>query len=65
VYICICNGISDRQIKVAVDSGASNWKQVHSFFGHKPNCGKCELEIIKIIGDKLETIIKKQSEINI
>ena len=53
VYICICNGINSRDVKVAIDSGASNWNQIHAFWGHKPNCGKCEAEIIKIIGQML------------
>jgi bacterioferritin-associated ferredoxin len=52
VYICVCNGIKGSQIKVAVEKGAKNWKQVHRFYGNEPNCGKCEIEITKLIRKK-------------
>ena len=52
MYICICNAITSRKVKSAIDSGAINWKQVHAFYGFKPNCGKCEAEIIKFIEEK-------------
>ena len=52
MYICICNGITDREVRAAAESGAKNWKEVHSYCGFKPNCGKCEEEIYEFLGKK-------------
>ena len=46
VYICICNAMTDREVRAAIDAGASNWHEVHSHYGHEPNCGRCECDIL-------------------
>ena len=46
MYVCICNGITDSQVKWAFDTGIRNWNDVHTKLGCKPNCGKCECEIL-------------------
>lgn len=51
MYICICNRITDRQVKAAVRAGAKGWKDVHAHHGCKPNCGKCQCEIIEAIAE--------------
>tara|TARA_B100000676_G_scaffold312865_1_gene389425 strand:+ start:277 stop:444 length:168 start_codon:yes stop_codon:yes gene_type:complete len=54
MYICICNAISDRKVKEAVEAGASNWIDVHSHHGCMPNCGQCECDIFDFIKRKHE-----------
>ncbi len=51
MYICICNGITDRQVKAAVRAGATGWKDVHAHHGCQPNCGKCQCEIVEAIAE--------------
>ena len=52
MYICNCNGINERQVKVAVDAGATCWEDVHSHFGFTPQCGKCQFEIIDFLSEQ-------------
>ena len=56
MYICICNAISDREVKEAVEAGAVTWTDVHKRNGCEPNCGKCECDIVDFILRKGETI---------
>ncbi len=37
--------MTDREVRNAIDAGAGDWHEVHSYHGHKPNCGQCECEI--------------------
>ncbi|MEK9724794.1 MAG: (2Fe-2S)-binding protein [Rhodospirillaceae bacterium] len=30
MYVCNCNGITEREVKVAVRAGARRWTDVHS-----------------------------------
>jgi bacterioferritin-associated ferredoxin len=41
MYVCICKGITDHQIKSAVNSGASSFRQVRNALGVASQCGKC------------------------
>lgn len=49
MYVCICNGITDRQVKAAVAAGAQKWPDVHEYYGFKPECGGCGVEISEFI----------------
>lgn len=49
MYICICNGINDRQVKAAIAAGAQKWSDVHAYYGYKPECGGCGVEISEFI----------------
>ena len=51
MYICNCNGINERQVKIAVDAGATCWEDVHAHFGFIPQCGKCQFEIIEALSE--------------
>ena len=56
MFICICNAISDREVKEAVEAGAVIWTDVHEHNGCEPNCGKCECDIVDFILRERETI---------
>ncbi|MEC7488678.1 MAG: (2Fe-2S)-binding protein [Pseudomonadota bacterium] len=49
MFICNCNAIREKQVKIAFDSGASHWRQVHTYYKRTPSCGKCEPELTEII----------------
>ena len=50
MYICNCNGISERMVQTAVEGGAQTWADVHAYFNRTPCCGKCSVEIATAIG---------------
>ncbi len=41
MYVCLCKGITDRQIKAAIDNGASSIGQLRKALGVASQCGKC------------------------
>ena len=41
MYVCLCKGITDSQIRQAVDSGATSLRQVRQMLGVASQCGKC------------------------
>ena len=55
MYVCICNSITDRQVKTAIEAGAEGWKDVHAHYGCKPNCGKCQCEMVEVITEHRAT----------
>jgi len=53
VYICLCKGITDTQIKRCINNGAKNIKQVRKELGVASQCCKCLPEARAIIDDAL------------
>ena len=41
MYVCLCNGITDRQIRTAVASGARCLADLQSTLGVATCCGRC------------------------
>jgi bacterioferritin-associated ferredoxin len=45
MYVCTCNGISERNVDAAIKDGAKSPSGVHHACGAKPQCGRCLPEI--------------------
>jgi bacterioferritin-associated ferredoxin len=41
MYVCICNALTDRRIRGAIESGAGSLGAVYRTCGAAPQCGKC------------------------
>jgi bacterioferritin-associated ferredoxin len=41
MYVCICNGVTDRDIHEAVSRGARTVKDLRRELGVASDCGKC------------------------
>ena len=41
MYVCLCNGVSDRQIREAVDNGCGSIGELTMRTGCGANCGSC------------------------
>jgi bacterioferritin-associated ferredoxin len=41
MYVCICKGITDRDIRAAAASGARTVKDLRRELGVASDCGKC------------------------
>jgi len=63
LYICNCNGITEREVKEAIDAGASHWEDVHAHYDREPCCGKCECEISEAIGAATQVARPQQQKI--
>lgn len=41
MYVCLCKGITDRQIRAAIDDGANSLGKLRKTLGVASQCGKC------------------------
>jgi len=52
MYICNCNGITEKEVQTAIKSGIERWDDVHAFYGCEPCCGQCQCEIVEAIVER-------------
>jgi bacterioferritin-associated ferredoxin len=50
MYICLCNGFTDRQVRTIVEERASSVAQVYQALGCTPRCGKCVPVVREMLG---------------
>lgn len=54
MYICLCKGITDNQIREAiVEGGAASWRDVSKQLGVSSQCGKCAVVAKQVVDDAL------------
>lgn len=41
MYVCICNGLTDRDFAAAAEAGATTVPQAFKALGETPQCGRC------------------------
>lgn len=56
MYVCLCQGITDSQIRSAVQSGASSLRDVRESLGVMKQCGKCACLTKDIVDGCLEQL---------
>lgn len=59
MYVCNCNGVRMRDMAAAVDtvaqSGAPGVDAVYEACGVTPKCGRCKVDIARMLDDALST----------
>ncbi|MBI1394829.1 MAG: hypothetical protein GC151_02525 [Betaproteobacteria bacterium] len=41
MYVCVCQGVTDRQIREAIQDGASSMRKLRQELGVASCCGRC------------------------
>jgi len=59
MYVCICRGITDKQLIKSVDEGATTMKELSAELGIGSQCGKCCQCAKKILN---QTLIKQAQQ---
>jgi bacterioferritin-associated ferredoxin len=49
VYICLCHGFTDKQVKTAIAEGRRTVSDVYTRLGARPRCGKCVAEVSALV----------------
>ncbi len=49
MYICICNAVTDREIRHAVELGCDSYRKIHGELGVGTCCGKCKKDATRVI----------------
>ena len=55
MYVCLCKGVTDSQIRAAVADGAATLKQVSRCLGVARQCGKCAGLAQSVISEATQT----------
>ncbi|HDY96865.1 MAG TPA: (2Fe-2S)-binding protein [Pseudomonas sabulinigri] len=58
MYVCLCKGITDNQIKDAINHGACSMRDLRSDLDVATQCGKCARDCKSIL---LENMTSNQS----
>lgn len=53
MYVCLCKGVTDTQIRQAVVNGAQSVREVNRLLGTASECGKCGIMTRDIVNQTL------------
>lgn len=59
MYVCICNAVTDSEIRSAVDDGVRNLKQLSRINGCGVTCGSCREVASELIQ---QTVAEKREQ---
>jgi bacterioferritin-associated ferredoxin len=63
MYVCVCKGITDTQIRAAVQDGASSIRDVRKALGVASQCGKCGILARDIVRESLDSLPGAEQEL--
>lgn len=52
MYICLCNGLTDRDIRRAAAAGDGSVAQLYRSLGCAPRCGKCVPTVREMVAER-------------
>lgn len=58
MIVCVCNNISDREIRQAVDLGLSTMAELRRDLGVATCCGKCASCAKQVLNDHVEATMQ-------
>lgn len=58
MYVCLCRGITDQDIKDALADGANSYRDIREQLDLGTCCGRCAPEARSIISEELAKIAK-------
>ena len=64
MYVCICNAITDKQIREAADAGVRDLWQLQAELGVASNCGSCKEHASEILREKRQEAGRVEPEIH-
>ncbi len=61
MYVCVCNAVSDRQIREAVDQGARSLFEVQCQLPVGACCGRCEDTAKELVSEHLQARTQRKA----
>lgn len=56
VYVCNCNGIREREVRAAIDAGATRPADVFRKCGAQAQCARCVCEMREMIAEQRDSL---------
>ena len=63
MYVCLCKGITDTQIRAAVEEGASSLRDVRNTLGVTSQCGKSGILARDIVRESLSDMADNSEQL--
>jgi bacterioferritin-associated ferredoxin len=54
MYVCVCNAITDREVRAQAQSQGSTVSAIYRSLGKKPKCGKCVPLVCRLMRQVVE-----------
>ncbi|WP_028239950.1 bacterioferritin-associated ferredoxin [Stutzerimonas azotifigens] len=61
MYVCLCHGVTDGQIREAIYEGCCSYREVRAQTGVATQCGKCACVAKKVVRETLSDMHAAQS----
>ena len=62
MYVCICNAVNEKCLKLALSEGKQTISELRHHFEFKTCCGKCTGHMRSMIDDHLQCLLKTQPQ---
>ena len=56
VYVCNCNGIRERDVRAAIDRGATRPAEIFRHADCRPQCARCVCDMRCMIDDQVQAL---------
>ncbi len=56
MYVCNCNGIREREVRAAIEAGASRPAEVFKACDARPQCARCVCDMKQMIDDQRDLL---------
>ena len=63
MYVCLCQGVTDGQIRDAIFVGCCSYKDVRETLGVATKCGKCACLAKEVVRDTLTELQSSQASL--
>jgi bacterioferritin-associated ferredoxin len=54
MYVCVCNAITDREVRAQAQRDGSTVAAIYRSLGRKPTCGKCVPLVCQLLRQVVE-----------
>lgn len=56
MYVCNCNGIREREVRAAIEAGATRPAEVFKACDAKPQCARCVCDMKQMIDQRTDVL---------
>ncbi|SDH76229.1 bacterioferritin-associated ferredoxin [Pseudomonas flavescens] len=61
MYVCLCEGVTDGQIREAIYEGCCSYREVRETLGVASQCGKCACLAKQVVRETLGEVQQSQA----
>ena len=54
MYVCVCNAITDREVRAQAEQEGSTVSSIYRGLGKTPSCGKCAPLMLQMLRQAVE-----------